>query len=56
MILKFCGYDYHFKLHESVGAGLNSKMKKIGLWMFYCMLLALASQKERKQWLIIIHV
>ena len=47
--LKFRGHDCHFKLHEFAGADLSSEMKKLGLSMFCCLLLALASQKERKQ-------
>ena len=43
-------------LHEFVEADLSSEMKKLGLSMFCCLLLALASQKERKQRWIIFHV
>ena len=42
--------------HESAGADLSSETKKLGLSMFCCLLLALASQKERKQRWIIFHV
>ena len=43
-------------LHESDGADLSSETKKLGLSMFCFLLLALASQKERKQRRIIVHV
>ena len=43
-------------LHKSAGADLSSETKKLGSSVFCCLLLALASQKERKQRWIIVHV
>ena len=44
-------------LHESAGADLGSETKKIRVInVFCCLLLALASQKERKRRWIIVHV
>ena len=54
--MKFYGHHRHFKFYESFRADLSSKTKKIGFLMFLCMPLALASLKERKQRLIIVHV
>ena len=54
--MKFCGHDRHLNVHESAGANLGSEIDKLGLSMFCCLLLALSSQKERKQRWIIVHV
>ena len=48
-------HDRHFKFYESVEADLSCEMKKRFL-MLNCVHLGLASQKERRQHLIILHV
>ena len=54
--LKFHGPGCHFKIYKTVGADLNFEVKKLVFLMFHCVLLALASQKERRQRLIILHI
>ena len=49
-------HDHHVKLYESARADLDLEMKKLGFRMFHYVLVVFASQKERRQQLIILHV
>ena len=55
-MLKFYRHDHHFKLYKSARADLNSETKKLVFLNFHCVALALASQKEIRQRLIILRV
>ena len=46
-------HDYHFKFYKSTRDDLDLNMKNVGFSMFHCVLLTLASQKTRRQRLII---
>ena len=48
-------YDYHFKFYKS-RAHYKSRAKKLGLCMFHCVLIVLASYRERRHRLIILPI
>ena len=53
---KIYEHDHCFKIYKSIGADLNSELKKLWFLTFNILLLVLPGKEERGKRLIILHV